>query len=96
VAGAFTDVFTVPAGQTVIVKDLRMSAGGVAMTRAAIFIRSGPHVVFIRDGAMGGADSDQRTDMFLVMEPGGKIGVHSAGGTFGFIISGAQLDGVAP
>jgi hypothetical protein len=95
VAGSFVDVFTCPAGQTVIVKDLRMAGGGVAMSRAVFYVRSGPTAVFIVDQAMGATEVITRADMFVVLEPGDDLGVFSAGGTFAFIACGALLDGVA-
>lgn len=95
VNGAFTTRYTVATGQTVILKDIRLTATGAGNTRAVVAVNSGAHASYLIDQAIGGGILGM-TGIFVVLEPGNTIQVFSTGQTFNIRCSGAELSGTAP
>lgn len=87
--------YTVPAGQTAILKDLRVFAFNDPSEVLTISVRSGPRDVFIHS-APPPAGGLLWMGVWIVLAPGDQI-VHGrgVGGGFHFRYSGAELDGVA-
>lgn len=93
-AGAGKTVYTAPAGETVIVKDIRVQAGSGASVFCALLLVSGPTAVALYSDTLA-ADAAAGVSTWAVLQPGDKVNVFSAGGTFTFWVSGAELEGVA-
>ena len=87
--------YTVPAGQTAILKDLRAFLFADTSEVFTVSVRSGPRDVFIHS-APGPASGIFSMEPWIVLAPGDQI-VHgrSVAGGFHFRYSGTELDGVA-
>jgi hypothetical protein len=96
-AGASVTVFTVPAGQTYIVKEvLAYNRDTVADNVQAYALQPSPNTVAltINNASLGSHLSD-RWDGFLVLLPGDQFVVTSASGHSNFWVSGSKLPGTA-
>jgi hypothetical protein len=58
-------------------------------------LSSGVVWVSVHDGPVGALNPKQ-VQGFMVLEPGQQLRLYSEGGTFDCIVSGAELEGVAP
>lgn len=87
--------YTVPAGQTAILKDLRAFLFDDPSEVFTVSVRSGPRDVFI-SSSPGPAGGIFYLATWIVLAPGDQI-VHGrgVGGGFHFRYSGTELDGVA-
>lgn len=88
-------IYTCPTGKTAIVKDLRLDTGSSSPTRAAVQFSRGSDWISVIDGPRG-ALATPSVEGFIVLEPGDQIRLYSEGGTFAVIVSGAELQGIAP
>lgn len=94
-ANVFVPIYTTPAGQTTILKEMRTFTALGGVNRVVFSIRSGPRDCFVFDAAPP-ANGILALDVWTVLAPGDQIvlfcnvaaGVH-------FRCSGAELDGVA-
>lgn len=97
VPGAGTNIYTAPAGETVIVKSIYVwnNAPAAAVPDMAVRTAGGNSYPFNRDSVAAGAVL--RIDpMWVVLMPGDSIRTNpSIAGQFRYAISGAELEGVA-
>lgn len=92
--GAEHVIYTAPAGETVIVKDVHVASAGVDVSRAVVFMNSGPRRIALMDRALSPVDFIALT-VWVVMNPGDTIGVFAQAGTFNTWVSGTELEGQA-
>lgn len=93
--GVVTTLYTVPAGRTALIKDVRVSALGGAATRAAVFADSGASRVGFIDQPLANLGVASAVG-FMVLEPGDTVGCFATGNAVTVWVSGAELDGLAP
>lgn len=94
-AGAVHTAYTVPAGRTVLLKDIRVSWLSGTVGRATVIARSGPVNVVLIDAPVPPTDPIG-AEVWVVLEPGDELAVYSEGGTCWAYLSGSELEGVAP
>jgi len=94
-ANALHTLYTCPAGRTAILKDFRLYSDGGCSRGVLLCEPSGAAGVSLYDDAIG-ATSVIVGSGFVVLEPGDELQVYSEGGTFLALLSGSELDGVAP
>lgn len=94
VAGAgVSSVYTAPAGETVILKDVRIWAFAGAVTRCLFTVRSGVATALI-DRALT-SNEVVAIPGFIVLQAGDQLEALATGNDFRFWASGAELEGVA-
>lgn len=95
---AYHDVYTCPAGKTTIVKEWSISQAGAGT--AIVQLRLDPTAgaaVFPLNNLAAPQYVPIVEQRWLVLEPGDVLAVWSnSGGTIFYVISGTELDGVAP
>lgn len=94
-ASATHTIYTCPSGKTALLKDIRIDPGASTPTRAAVQASWSGGWVSIHDGPLP-ALGVRSIQGFIVLEPGDQIRLYSEGGTFQCILSGAELEGLAP
>lgn len=88
-------LYECPAGRTAILKDYRLYSDA-GNTRSVLLMKpSGAAGISLYDNAIG-ATTVVVGSGFVVLEPGDQLRVYSEGGTFLALLSGSELDGVAP
>lgn len=87
-------MYTAPAGETVIVKDIRVQVSSGAGAFVSVLLVSGPTAVALYSDNLA-ADAAAGVECWAVLQPGDKVNLFSAGNTFTCWISGAELEGVA-
>lgn len=93
-ANAEKTIYTAPAGETVIVKDVRTAQVSGAPTRVVVFVQSGTDRGSLIDEAAPGPTA-RLVGGFVVLMPGDQLRVFSQGGVFSAWVSGAELEGLA-
>lgn len=93
-ANAEHTVYTAPAGETVIVKDVRVSVVSGAPGRFVIWVQSGAARVSIMDRALAALDAPSLV-CWVVLSPGDTIGIYTNTGVAEVWVSGAELEGLA-
>lgn len=94
-AGTPKVIYTCPSGVTAVLKDVRLDTAASSPTRAAVQLSSGGSWHSIMDGPRSALATPSVTG-FIVLQPGQQVRLYSEGGTFSCVLSGAELDGVAP
>ena len=87
-------VVTPDGGQTVILKDVRLSFVSGTVTRCVVFTSSGATDVSLFDDPLP-ANSTVGFECWVVLLPGDDLNVYSEGGVVAIWASGAILDGIA-
>lgn len=87
-------VYTAPANETVLVKDIRVSAEGAVTRGALTAVSSGGQRCTLVDGPITATTARAQLS-FVVLQPGDTLRVFSTGQPFFFWISGAELEGQA-
>lgn len=90
-----TTLFTVPAGKTFIVKDIRAANTSGANTNFIITATSGTNFCWLLQGVAAVNQTYSVTPTFLVLEPGDQLLLFTSAQPMQFWISGAELLGVA-
>lgn len=94
-AGAFTTVYTCPAGETCIVKHVLCVGANATAGRALVLLSSGVTGLSLVDQTFA-VDQVVRVDAWAVLLPGDQIKVYSAlAGGIRYWISGTELEGTA-
>jgi hypothetical protein len=94
-AGAFTTIYTCPAAETAIVKELMLSSAVTVATRLIVIAGSGALAVTLVDTSLA-ADATLRLPMWLVLHPADFIRIYTAVAAGArFWISGTELEGTA-
>ncbi len=88
-------LYTVPAGETALLKHLEVGVGGVTGTSISFFIGTATnnhrcHLVNVTNGLW----SSER-DLFIVLQPGDELRALTSAGTVTASGFGAELEGVA-
>lgn len=93
--GVANVVYVAPAGETVIVKDIRLWVFGAAVSRAQVWVTSGPTVLRLIDRAMASQEAIG-IQPWVVLQAGETISVQSSvSDTLLYWVSGTELEGVA-
>lgn len=87
-------IYTAPAGETVIVKDIHLDGEAAASTRAAVQVSSGSGWQSLTDGPLQ-ALGVRSLQIWVVLQPGDQLRVYSEGSFFLYWVSGTELEGVA-
>lgn len=87
-------VYTCPAGETAIIKDIRIDVKSGSPSRVVALLTSGPLDVSLIDKPMGPNDVAS-TQGFVVLQPGDQLRALSVGGVCRVWVSGAELEGLA-
>ena len=96
VAGVSTTLYTVPAGKTTILKDVRLNGRADPSSTFIFFSGSGPFLTYLATGTLN-INATLSLQGFIVLGPGDRLGVNaSIGSGIGLHLSGSELDGVAP
>jgi hypothetical protein len=93
--GVVTTIYTVPAGRTTILKDVRLNSASGPASRAVVLGNSGAVNVALVDISMV-ADQTHQVQGFMVLEPGDKVNAFCTDHPVTMWLSGSELDGVAP
>lgn len=94
-AGAFGVVYTCPANETTIVKEVMLSNALVVSSRFILNATAGAAAVTVIDMPTSAGQAWRET-MWFVMQPGDTLSVYSAvAAAVRYWISGTQLEGVA-
>lgn len=87
-------IYTCPAGETAILKDVRCSVATGNPTRIVVFLVSGATRSSLIDQALAAGEKGLG-GLFAVLLPGDQIRIFSQGGSFDAWCSGAELEGLA-
>ena len=93
-AGGDVLAYTCPAGETTILKDIRLYAPAGAVTRAFVYVSSGAGNVSIVERALANAEAFG-LEVWVVLQPGHVIRVAATGNQVSWWLSGAELEGLA-
>lgn len=93
-AGAVHDAYTVPEGETCILKDVRISWLSGTVSRAAVLAASGSASVVLVDAPIPTTGPVGR-ELWVVLQAGDKLQVYTENGVALFWLSGTELEGVA-
>ena len=92
--GTSKTLYTCPAGETTIVKDIRVENGGTGGNLVVVFLSSGAGDVAVLRSTLAANDIASR-ELWAVLRPGDLIRIFASAGTCNAWISGAELEGLA-
>lgn len=87
-------IYVVPSGETAILKSVHVTVASGTVTRAVVFVNSGPRRISLVDKAVSAVEV-VNVQPYLVAAQGDSVGVFSAGGVVNVWLSGTELEGVA-
>lgn len=93
-ANAEHTIYTAPAGETVIVKDIRVSVISGTPGRFVVWVQSGAARTSLMDRALAALDAPSLV-CWVVLSPGDTIGCYTNVGVAIVWVSGAELEGLA-
>lgn len=93
-AGTDAVVYTCPAGETAILKDIRFWNNTTGSVRSLVYVDSGPALCLILD-VTAPAGEARGLAVWVVLAPGDTLRVASLSGQTNFRLSGTELSGVA-
>lgn len=94
-SGTTKTVYTCPAGETAIVKDIRVwGFPGGAITRAQVLISGPTASLSIFDRPLNALET-AGVSGFMCLRPGDSVRVLSTGNAIAILVSGAELEGLA-
>lgn len=94
-AAGSVELFAVPAGKTLIVKEIVVSNSATGIGGVSLFVLDGAASVRVFDDRAIAINAHRREERFLVLEPDQTLNATWRAGSIGIWISGALLDGVA-
>lgn len=93
-AGSSTVIYTCPAGETAILKDIRIENRAIGPNLLVIFLRSGAVDVAIHRETLAAFALGAR-ELWAVLRPGDQVLIFVQSGVAGVWLSGTELEGLA-